>query len=249
MSIVLHQFAFSHFNEKVRWALAYKNIPHERTTYLPGPHMGPIKRMTGQSATPVLEMEQEHVAGSAQIIQRLEVAYPAVPLIPTAQDEAQAALTWLKRLDEELGPATRAPIFDILVNELVYLAKTFGSQTHAIKRLGYLTLLPLVRPLMKKGNGVTPEKVKVAREVVQDYLTEISNASSATGYLVGQQFTVADLTAAALLAPLMSVAHEDMKRPQPMPAALEDLQAQYADHPAILWAGSIYNQHRESGRR
>ena len=59
MKVVLHQFAYSHYNEKVRWALDYKKLPHDRINYLPGPHMGAIKKMTGQTSTPVLEIDGE----------------------------------------------------------------------------------------------------------------------------------------------------------------------------------------------
>ena len=31
--ITLHQFLYSHFNEKARWALAFKGVPHERRSY------------------------------------------------------------------------------------------------------------------------------------------------------------------------------------------------------------------------
>ncbi|MEM7002736.1 MAG: glutathione S-transferase N-terminal domain-containing protein [Pseudomonadota bacterium] len=244
MTVVLHQFAFSHFNEKVRWALAYKNVTHNRETYLPGPHMRPIRQMTAQTSTPVLELNGEYVAGSAQILARLESDHPATKLLPENADAANAVLAWQSRLDEELGPATRAVLFDVLINELGYLARTFASQTGTLKRLGYRAMLPLVRPLMKQGNGVTPEKVAAAQDVVSNYLNQIAEAAQDTGYLVGDQFTLADLTAAALLAPLMSVEHEDMARPQPMPQSLADLQAKYAGEPAVLWAQEIYANHR-----
>lgn len=244
MSVVLHQFAFSHFNEKVRWALAYKDIDHRRETYLPGPHMGPIKRMTAQTSTPVLELNGQHIAGSARILERLEEHTDHNALVPQDPDQAAVIMAWQTRLDDQLGPATRTVLFDVLVKELGYLARLFGGHTGTAKRLGYRALLPLVRPLMKQGNGVTPENIEKARSLVQDYLREIGQASAATGYLVGHDFTLADLTAAALLAPLMQVQHPDMARPQPMPQAIADLQAQYAAEPAIQWAQSIYAKHR-----
>lgn len=51
--IVLHQFAFSHFNEKARWALQYKGVDYKRESYLPSLHMPQIKKLSGQSYTPV----------------------------------------------------------------------------------------------------------------------------------------------------------------------------------------------------
>ena len=48
-SIELLQFRFSPYNEKIRWALDYKRIPHVRTNYLPGPHALTILRLTGRT--------------------------------------------------------------------------------------------------------------------------------------------------------------------------------------------------------
>ena len=41
---VLWQLQISHYNEKARWALDYKRIPHVRHSMLPGFHR--IKTMT-----------------------------------------------------------------------------------------------------------------------------------------------------------------------------------------------------------
>ncbi len=70
MAIVLHQFEFSHFNDKARWALDFKGIEHRRESYLPGPHMFFIRRLSGQAQTPVLAVDNEVIPGSAAIIPR-----------------------------------------------------------------------------------------------------------------------------------------------------------------------------------
>jgi glutathione S-transferase len=41
--IELLQFRHSPYNEKVRWALDLKRLPHRRRSLLPGPHMGVVK--------------------------------------------------------------------------------------------------------------------------------------------------------------------------------------------------------------
>ena len=82
LDLVLHMFPASHYNEKARWALDWKGLPHRRIPYLPGPHGPQIQRMTGQTATPVLEMGGRAIAGSAQIIDALEQAFPQRALYP-----------------------------------------------------------------------------------------------------------------------------------------------------------------------
>ena len=44
--ITLYQFPASHYNEKVRWALDLKGVPHDRVSLLPGPHAPRMKRLT-----------------------------------------------------------------------------------------------------------------------------------------------------------------------------------------------------------
>ena len=77
-------------------------------------------------------------------------------------------------------------------------------------------------------------------------LDEIAAHTRATGYLVGDRFTVADLTAAALIAPLTRPPVADMQRPEPMPPALNALLETYAAHPAIAWVTHCYATHRGS---
>ena len=40
-SVVLHQFPFSHFNERARWGLDWKRVAHRRQNHLPGPGTAP----------------------------------------------------------------------------------------------------------------------------------------------------------------------------------------------------------------
>lgn len=243
-SLVLHQFFASHFNEKARWTLDYKHLPHDRVSYLPGPHMPSIKKLTGGSVstTPVLAADDTITQGSSGIIAYLEQHYPEQPLIPANSD---AALNWQSRLDEELGPAVRTVVFSALVEEPGHLAATFSGNKPLLKRAAYRAMLPLVLPVIKKANGVdSEENIKRCFDLTAKYLNEIAREVNDTGYLVGDSFTVADLSAAALLAPLAQVDYPDMRRPEPIPERLKTLTASYDNHPAIHWVRKMYTEHR-----
>jgi glutathione S-transferase len=90
-------FAASHFNEKARWALDWKGLAHRRIAYLPCSHRLPIQRLSGQSQTPVLEMEAAVIAGSAQIIDALERTHPEPALYPADPVQRQRALSSSRR--------------------------------------------------------------------------------------------------------------------------------------------------------
>ena len=242
----LHQFAYSHFNEKARWALAFKGLEAVRRTYLPGPHQAPLKKLSGQPQTPVLQVGEVIVPGSAAIIDWLEQHYPEPALYPADPEQRRAALALQAELDRDFGPAVRRLVFEVLVDDLGYLCRMFAAEASTLKRVGYRAMLPLVRPLMIKGNGLTEALLTSSRRCVQETLDELAERVKPGGYLVGDQFTVADLTAAALTAPLLKLEHPDMAKPQPAPAAYEALVGGFADHPFARWAQSVYHRHRSA---
>ena len=245
MTPVLHQFAFSHFNEKARWALDYKGVPHKRETYLPGPHMPAIKRLSGQTATPVLQVGDTITAGSAAIIDALETAHPDPALYPTDPDLRTQALAWQAHADEHLGPAVRTVVFSVLVEEAGYLCNMFGGSKGLAKRVLYRASFPLARGLIAKGNGVTePGNVEKCYAHTHKALDELATTVNASGYVVGNTFSVADLTAAALLAPIAALEHPDMARPKPIPPSYAAMLEQFNGHAAIEWVRRMYEIYR-----
>lgn len=244
MAVVLHQFQASHFNEKARWALTYKNVAHERVSYLPGPHMPAIKKLSGQSQTPLLQIDETYTSGSAAIIDLLERSYPDQSLYPADDEARAAALDLQQRFDASVGPAVRTVVFSVLVRHPGYLCKIFACSHSALKQLAYRAIVPALTPVIGKANGVTPENTDKAFSITAAALDEVAQLTAETGYTVGATFSVADLTAAALLAPIAALTHPDMARPQPMPADFAELIARYAEHDAIAWVQRMYAQHR-----
>lgn len=74
--LVLYQFAFSHFNEKVRWALDWKGLDSDRHNLFPGFHARKTKALSGTTQTPILVVDGESVPGSTAILHRLEEIRP-----------------------------------------------------------------------------------------------------------------------------------------------------------------------------
>ncbi len=79
----LWQFTSSHFNEKARWALDFKHVPHIRHSLIPGFHVPVVKRMTGKTHVPVLKLNGVAISDSSRIIEALERTYPEPALYPT----------------------------------------------------------------------------------------------------------------------------------------------------------------------
>jgi glutathione S-transferase len=244
-TITLHQFLYSHFNEKARWALDYKGIPHERRAYLPGPHKPQIQKLSGQGQTPVLTIEDETIAGSAAIIDTLERRFPDRALYPEDPEQRTAALAVQNHFDTSVGPAVRTALFSTLINHGGYISRMFARDASGLTRTLYRAAFPLARGMIARGNGVNdPVNVERAFDTVRQTLDEVAERSTVTGYFCGDGFSVADLTVASLLAPLTALDHQDMARPQPIPDSVTEFYGLWNDHPAIGWVRRQYAEHR-----
>ncbi len=240
----LHQFRFSNFNEKARWALAYKGLSLPRVDYLPGPHGGQIKKFCPESFTPVLEWDGAYVQGSAEVIDFLEQLQPEPPLYPSDPAERQEALRLQAHFDEKVGPEVRRALFLDTMTDAKYMSNLFAGGKPWAVRKGYALMLPLVRPLMRSAMELTPDKHSGALQATEEALNFIAEATKKTGYLVGDAFSVADLAAAALLSVTANPDHPDMKRPAPMSKTTRGWMDRWKDHPGTAWIKEMYAQHR-----
>ena len=236
---VLWQYNFSNFNEKARWALDFKGISHERRSLLPG---GPRAMAFSRSGTlPVLDLDGERIVDSTNIIAALERRFPEPALYPTDPAERQAALELEDFFDERAGhELRRAGFYDWRANSAFVsdlLTTGRGATTRALMRAA----LPGAMIYARRRYRIYPADAEQARERLTLALDRIAEQSADSGYLVGCRFTVADLTAAALLFPLAWPA--ELQYAYPAPPAWIGLKA-HSEHPAVDWIREMYRRHR-----
>jgi glutathione S-transferase len=82
------------------------------------------------------------------------------------------------------------------------------------------------------------------RGIVAAALDRIEQERQGRTYLVGETFSVADLTAAALLAPLVQPPELQYPLEVELPSYVEEYRAALRQHPAMQWAADIYHRHR-----
>lgn len=243
---VLWHIEVSHYNEKARWALDFKGIAHRRRAPMPGAaHMAHAVRLTRRLTFPVLELDGRAIGDSTRIIEELERHRPDPPLYPDGPDERRRALELEEFFDTELGPHIRRVGFeqmfepqhrDLMLDELVK-----GSPE---LRRGFSAAYPVVRRVFKARYGVSPERTRVGLRKVREALDRVESERAGAGHLVGDSFTVADLTAAALFAPLIQP--DELEYPLPLPPETRALQAELREHPGGRWVMDTYRRHRGS---
>ena len=240
---VLWQFRASHFNEKVRWALDWKGIPHTRRTLLPGWHIPRVLLMTGQKSVPVLVIGGKAVADSTRIIEELETLRPDPPLYPADPAERRRALELEELCDEQLGPHVRRAFFFEVLDQSDFLVEIFGADEGAVTRGLYRALFPMTRMAMRVDMGINPGSAARSRDKVEKVLDQLDAELGSSGYLVGDRFSVADLTLAALLSPLVWPAEYSYPMPG-FPEAVASWRATLASRPSFRWAAEMYRRHR-----
>ena len=241
---VLWHFTISHFNEKVRWALDFKRVPHLRRALLPGSHFLKIWRMTGQTAVPVLVLDGRPIHDSTRIIEALERAHPEPPLYPRNEPGRRRALELENFFDEELGPPLRVMLAHHLFAQDPHLtAAHFTVGMGRGSRRALRILSPVFRPLYRRRYRIDAANAEVAHEKILAALDRIERELQPSGYL-GDRFSVADLTAAALFYPLVQPPEFPYPWPRPLPAWLEEYRASLAERTAVQWLARMYARHR-----
>jgi glutathione S-transferase len=241
---LLWHIPLSHFSEKVRWALDYKGIAHQRRV-LGSDYLIQVWRATGQGKLPVLWLDGQAIADSTRIIAALEQRYPKPPLYPRDTATRQRALALEDDLDETLGPALRASLMTPLFRndpDIALRVLTTGMGGEAYRRLR-----PLVRifpAFYRFRHKISESNLERDRIIVSAALDRIEQVRQNRAYLVGEAFSVADLTAAALMGVLLQPPELQYPLKVELPLYLQDYRATLLRHPAVQWAAGIYRLHR-----
>jgi glutathione S-transferase len=243
-SPVLWHYPFSNFNEKARWALDFKQVPHERRSLMPGGARAMYFSFRG--TVPVLELDGRRIADSTQIIEALEQIKPEPALYPDDPDQRRRALELEEFFDEHAGHELRRAAFYELREEPAYTAELLATGRSGTVRATLRTMLPLAMTYARRRYRIYPEDARVARKDVEAALDRLVSELQPSGYLVGERFGVADLTAAALLFPLADPPELQYPFPSHTPDALASWFRALSGHPAVAWIGRMYREHRGS---
>ena len=189
--MLLLQFSTSHYCRKARLALGYKGLDYQVKNLTPGVHALQLKPKTGLTTVPVLcpEMAEqpEYISDSSQIFRFLEEIQPHPPLFPLDPDQKLRA-EWLEDwLDESIGTATRFVYYDYRAGEGKSIDPSLASQ--------------IVIQIVRRQYSINAATVNLAKKRLA-LAFEVLAPWKNQDYLCGEQLSIADITAAALLSPL-----------------------------------------------
>ena len=242
---VLWQIKISHYNEKVRWALDYKGVPHKRRSPLPLFATLPTAWVLTRGTTfPVLRLDGESIGDSTKIIAALERHYPDPPLYPADPDDLERALELEDFFDEQLAPHLRLLVWHETSKE----PRTFlRTAVPGSSRAFYAAMRPgasLTAAAVRKRYDITEEHAREARLKVVAAMERLQSELGGRDYLVADAFSVADLTAAALFTPLVSPPERQYPPVVEPVAAIREFSDELERMPGAQWVREMFRRHR-----
>jgi glutathione S-transferase len=248
----LWHIAVSHYSEKARWALAYKGIEHRRRrSPVPGSHIPVALWLTrgSQITFPVLSIGGRRIGDSTAIIAALEARYPDPPLYPPDPGQRRRALELEEFFDEELGPHIRLLAFHELSRDRErFRAVVEQTAPASLTRISGGAAAAYARAFTSLRYRVRdPRRAELARAKIIAALDRLDAELESGGgdYLVGDRFTVADLTAASLFYPLVLPEEGPLPAEQSAPEGLERFRAPLKERRGFRWVAEMFRRHRK----
>jgi glutathione S-transferase len=250
----LWQIDVSHYSEKARWALAWKGVEHRRRSPIPGAHIAVALWLThgAQTTFPVLTLDGRHIGDSSAIVAALEERYPEPLLYPADREQRWRALDLEAFFDEELGPHIRQLVWHELSGDSDRFAGVMASVAPApLARVSAATARYARAYTGLRFGAGSAETARRSREKVIAALDRLDAELERGGgdYLVGDSFSVADLTAASLFYPLVGPPQAPLPPDQPMPERYEEFRAPLRERRGFKWVAEMFRRHRKPARR
>jgi glutathione S-transferase len=240
----------SHYCEKARWALERAELPYREERHIQGVHQVAARRAGGGKTVPVLVTDDGAIGESDEILAWVDERTPAelrlFPAEPGARAEVQSLC---ERFDRQFGPQGRRLMYVHMLpaRELVLSFNNQGVPRWEDRALRHGWAA--IQYFVKRELGIVPgveveDEAAVFREL--DHVAEL--LSDGRPYLCGERFTAADLTFAALSAPVIipNVYGVSLPQPEVMPAHLAAIVERARAHPAGRFALRMFADHRRA---
>jgi glutathione S-transferase len=225
----------SHFCEKARWALDRAGIAYTEERHVQGLHRIACRRAGGGRTAPVLVLEDRVLAESAEIVAHA-LGEP---------DERARALE--RDFDQRLGPAGRLWMYWSLHDRRDIAVAYNCTGVPAWERRVFPLAYPLAIRYIDRQLGVSDGAAAQSRDVVDATFDGVAERlADGRPYLLGEEFTTADLAFAALAAAVLMPDGYGVPLPQPeeLPDEMASAVRAWREHPAGRHALLMFERER-----
>lgn len=187
----LYHTAGSSNSQRVRLVLAEKDLPWESHLLKPGEqHTPEFRTISPPGTVPVLVDDGDALFDSVVINEYLDDAYPETPLRPDYSYEMATMRQWTKHADDYLQKSI-AVFTHVLVRRPAMLEEFDGDVDAAIAQIDDPIILGWRRSVYVEG--LESPHATQAMSLIQASLTKMEIALEGHGWLVGGNFSLAEI--------------------------------------------------------
>ncbi|MEA5570643.1 glutathione S-transferase family protein [Calothrix sp. UHCC 0171] len=235
----------SHYCEKVRWALTRMKF-----NFIEEPHTPPfhtfVTAKLGGKTTPILVTDMEVFTDSTDIFKYLDsIALNDHKLYPNNPELRQQVEELEELFDSQLGIATRRWGYSYINHNYKNIQRAWCKGVPRIEKILLPLIFPYMQKILKKRFDLTTESSQEAYAQIKIIFAKVSELlADGRNYLVGDKFSAADLTFAALAAPIIQPPEHPIK-PRPlaeMPVKMASEIEEFRETPAGKFVLRLYRE-------
>lgn len=240
----------SHYSEKARWALDRLQVPFVEEGHLPLLHYTATLPRGGRTV-PVLVTPHQTLTDSTDILRHLDAsAPPELSLYPDDPEVRREVETLEDQFGARLGSDTRRVAYAHLLPHRELCLRIMIQRTPVWERLIIEHGYGVFAGLMTRALRLSPSSTARCLDRITTTFDEVAELlQDGRPFLTGAQFTAADLTFAALSAPVLlpPLYGAWMPSPDELPSDYRALAEELRAHPAGAFALRMYAEHRSVG--
>lgn len=214
MTLRLITIGFSHYCEKARWALDRAGLEYAEESHAPIFHTPAALRAGGKRSVPVLvdTATRQVWNDSTDILVEVDRRVPGAGLYPRDPALRRATLELEELFDRDLGPAARrVGYYHLLHGGDAYGRELLVSAASPWTRFAVHTGYPVIAAAIARALRVDAAGYERSLKKLEDVFALVGERLEAAeregrSWLVGDDFTAADLTFSALTVPVLGTA-------------------------------------------
>ena len=244
---ILVTIPISHYCEKARWALDRAGVAYVERRHMQIVHQLAALAGGGRTA-PVLTTPDGVFAQSREILLYADSFLPEPARLYPGDGALRAQVLALEdRFDAVLGVEGRRWLYHEVFKDPKPFASFNLEGVPAWERRAFPFVLAPAKVYINRYLDIDPATVARALRLVDEELDAVAELlSDGRRHLAGDRFSAADLTFAALCAPLIVPLEYGTPLPQPddMPAGMAARVRAWRDHPAGRFATRMFAEQR-----
>ncbi|MGL5836339.1 MAG: glutathione S-transferase family protein [Waterburya sp.] len=242
----LYQFELSHYSEKVRLILDYKQLEYRKIEVIPGVGQIELMQKSGSRQVPVLKDGSTYITDSTEIALYLERKYPEHPILPTDALTKGQCLLMEEWADVSIGAKGRKAFIGALNQNQNFRTSLLPANTPDLVKTAVGAIPGAVLDVLGTGVGFGGDAVKEAKKGLTQDLEALCLILQNQPYLTGDKPTLADLAVAGLSIYLKFPTGSYLDIPDPLKGkGIPGLGDNLAFEPFFAWRDRLYTDFRK----